>query len=118
MVLDMESGWALVPGSMQPKEKFKMKVKAVLGFWNAGELVKPGTEIEVDDSVGREVITSGKAILADPPKDRPAKGAGSAADPFEEMSNDDLRTYLDKKKVEYPSHANKAELVELAKAAA
>ena len=94
-----------------------MKVKALMGFWYQGTLIEKDTEIEVDDNVGRDVITSGKAVLAEESKAKPAKGAGSAADPFEDWTNDELRAWLDKKKVEYPSHSDKAALVELCKAA-
>lgn len=66
MVLDEKSGWALIPGSAKPKET-KMKVEAVLRFWNAGKMVEPGEEVEVDDSVGREVISSGKAKAVEAP---------------------------------------------------
>ena len=61
-MLDLESGRALVPGSAQPKETAKMKVKCVLRFWYEGNLVDKDQVIEVDDSVGREVITAGKAV--------------------------------------------------------
>ena len=59
-MLDEKSGWALVPGSTKPKET-KMKVKAVLKFWAGGKLIEPGEEIEVDESLAREVVQSGKA---------------------------------------------------------
>jgi len=62
MVLDLESGSALVPGSAQPKETAKMKVKCVLRFWYEGKLVDKGEVVEVDDSLGREIIASGKAV--------------------------------------------------------
>lgn len=61
-MLDEKSGWALVPGSKPPKETAKMKVKAVLRFWCGGKLVARDEEIEVDESLGREVINSGKAV--------------------------------------------------------
>ena len=62
MVLDLESGWALVPGTAQHKETAKMKVKCVLRFWYEGKLVDKGEVVEVDDSLGREIIASGKAV--------------------------------------------------------
>jgi len=68
-VLDLESGRALVPGSKQPKETAKMKVKCVLRFWYEGRLVDKGEVVDVDDSVGREIIASGKAVVA---ADKPA----------------------------------------------
>ena len=66
-MLDLESGRALVPGSAQPKETAKMKVKCVLRFWYEGNLVDKDQVIEVDDSVGREIVASGKAVMAAPP---------------------------------------------------
>ena len=62
MVLDLESGWALVPGTAQHKETAKMKVKCVLRFWYGGKLVDKDQVVEVDESLGREVIASGKAV--------------------------------------------------------
>lgn len=58
-----------------------MRVTAVLRFWYQGKLVDRGEEIEVDESVGRDVIQSGKAVLAElrtpstavPPKAKPEK---------------------------------------------
>ena len=50
-----------------------MKVKAVHKFWTEGRLVLEDEEIEVDESLGREVLNSGKAVLADAPKDEPDK---------------------------------------------
>ena len=64
-MLDLESGRALVPGSAQPKETAKMKVKCVLRFWYEGKLVDKGEVVEVDDSLGREIIASGKAVKAE-----------------------------------------------------
>lgn len=61
-MLDLESGRALVPGSAQPKEIKKMKVKAVLRFWHGGALVEKGEVVDVDESLAREVINSGKAV--------------------------------------------------------
>ena len=61
-MLDLESGRALVPGSAQPKETAKMKVKCVLRFWYEGRLVDKDQVVEVDESLGREVIASGKAV--------------------------------------------------------
>jgi len=113
-MLDLKSAGALITGAPQPKEKAKMKVKALSGFYVEGKLVEAGTEVEVNELVGNEVVTSNKAVRVDAPK---SKGAGSAADPFEAWTNDELRAYLDKKKVVYPSHADKAALVELAKTA-
>ena len=72
MPLDENSGWALIPGSKQPKETAKMKVKCVLRFWYEGKLVDKGEVVEVDDSVGREVIASGKAVAA---ADKPASAS-------------------------------------------
>jgi len=66
-VLDLKAGRALVPGSTQPKETIQMNVKAVLNFWYQGKLVLKGKQIEVDDSVGREIVASGKAVMAAPP---------------------------------------------------
>jgi hypothetical protein len=63
-MLDLESGRALVPGSAQPKEAKKMKVKCVLRFWLGGRLVEKDEVVEVDEAVAREVIGSRKAIEA------------------------------------------------------
>ena len=77
MVLDLESGRALVPGSAQPKETAKMKVKCVLRFWYEGKLVDKGEVVEVDESLGREIIASGKAVKVEeaPPAAPAPKGA-------------------------------------------
>jgi putative stress-responsive envelope protein len=112
-MLDLKSGGALVAGSPpQSKEQAKMKVKALSGFYVDGKLVEAGTEIEVDENVGNEVVTSNKAVRLDK-----AKAAAGTEDQFDGWTNDELRAYLDKKKVEYPSGATKAELTELAKSA-
>ena len=76
-MLDLESGRALVPGSAQPKETAKMKVKCVLRFWYEGRLVDKDQVVEVDESLGREVIASGKAVKAEetPPAPPPADDA-------------------------------------------
>lgn len=176
-MLDLKSAAALVPGSSLSKEKAKMKVKAVKGFMYEGKVVAPGTEIEVDEAVGHEVVGSNKAVSLDEPKaaaekakvdetqysdwsiedmkayllkndieysggdDRaaleaackawdaeqiaeskaaPTKGAltpAPASAHFDGWTNDDLRSYLDKKKIYYPSNATKADLVELANTA-
>ncbi len=64
-MLDLQSGRALVPGSPPPKENAKMKVKTVLRFWYQGELIEKDKEIEVDDALGRELVTSGKAVMVE-----------------------------------------------------
>jgi hypothetical protein len=74
-MLDLESGRALVPGSTQPKETAKMKVKVMLRFWYQGKLVEPGDVVEVDDSLGREIIASGKAVPHDEPPPAPESAA-------------------------------------------
>ena len=74
-MLDLESGRALVPGSTQPKETAKMKVKVVLRFWYQGELVEPGDVVEVDEALGREIIASGKAVPHDEPQPTPETAA-------------------------------------------
>jgi len=63
-VLDLNSRRALVPGSDKPLEVTMMKVKAVQRFWYESNMVEPGDVVDVVDSVGREVLTSGKAVLA------------------------------------------------------
>jgi len=110
-MLDVKSGGALVAGASHSKETAKMKVKALSGFYVDGKLVKPGTEVEVSEVVGNEVVTSNKAV-------RVGKEAATGdADKFDGWTNDELRAYLDKKRVTYPAHADKAALVELAKTA-
>jgi len=71
-VLDLKSGRALVPGSAEPKETAKMKVKVVLRFWTGGRLVEKGEVVEVDEALAREIIASGKAVVADEPAAAPA----------------------------------------------
>lgn len=65
-----------------------MQIKAVLRFWYEGRLVEPGEEFDIDESAGREVTASGKAVRAelaavapveaDAP-DEPAADGGDAA---------------------------------------
>jgi hypothetical protein len=111
-MLDVKSGGALVAGAPHSKETAKMKVKALSGFYVDGKLVEAGTEVEVSDVVGNEVITSNKAVRVG------GKVATDGdADKFDGWTNDELRDYLDKKRVVYPAHADKAALVELAKSA-
>lgn len=43
-----------------------MVVKAIHKFWTGGRLVLEGEEVEVDESLAREVINSGKAVEAAP----------------------------------------------------
>lgn len=177
-MLHTRSAGALIPGAPQTQEKAKMKVKVLSGFMYQGKLVEAGTEIEVDEALGNEVVGSNKAVSLEPPTprvhnvpgnemhyedwtiedmmtylrtkkviyphdaDRPAlealcrnhdKEANAAAiaaatkkpeaavaadsTKFDGWTNDELRSYLDKKKVYYPSSADKAALVELAKTA-
>jgi len=74
-MLDLESGRALVPGSTQPKETAKMKVKVVLRFWTGGRLVEKGEVVEVDEALAREIIASGKAVPHDEPPPAPESAA-------------------------------------------
>ena len=41
-----------------------MMVKAVHKFWMGGRLVLENEEVEVDESLAREIIQSGKAVEA------------------------------------------------------
>ena len=52
-----------------------MRVKSVLGFRYEGKLVSKGDEIDVVDSVGREIIASGKAVPHDEPPPAPESAA-------------------------------------------
>ena len=49
-----------------------MKVKVVLRFWTGGRLVEKGEVVEVDEALAREIIASGKAVVADEPAAAPA----------------------------------------------
>ena len=48
-----------------------MKVKVVLRFWTGGRLVEKDDIVEVDEALGREIIASGKAVVADEPPATP-----------------------------------------------
>lgn len=41
-----------------------MQVKAIRRFWSSGRLIEPDEVTEVDESLAREIIASGKAVVA------------------------------------------------------
>jgi len=92
-----------------------LKLKAVEDFTYQGLTVQKGSTIEVDDAIGRQLVSLEHATLVDEPKAE----AVEAEEPVAEWLNDDLRAYLDKQvpPVEYPSDANKDDLVKLVRAA-
>jgi hypothetical protein len=63
-MLTTDSAWALLEVRPARKET-AMYVKAVLKFWHAGRLVQPGECVELPDTVAHEVMTAGKAVLAE-----------------------------------------------------
>ena len=92
-----------------------LKVKAVRDFTYQGLTVQKGETIEVDDAVAQGIVKEEHATLVDEPKAE----AVEAEEPVAEWLNDELRAYLDKQvpPVEYPSDANKDDLVKLVRAA-
>lgn len=86
-----------------------MKVRALNGFMVEGKLVEAGTEIEVEEAVGKELVGSNKAVSLEKPTPRVHNVAGNEMH-YEDWAIEDMTAYLRSKKVVYPNNADRVAL--------
>lgn len=71
MVLDVQGGYALIPGASRDGKDPRMRIKVIRKFWYQDKLFVEGSEetpayAEVPEHLARELVASAKATYAPP----------------------------------------------------